>query len=159
VEQLPPEAEAGLYLAPPRNPQSMEGAYRWAEEHELAILPRLACTEELLLLDEGRGSELAVWRIRSPETDDTVDGIIPIQGTADFDPQQVQFYKLEIGAGDNPQRWITIGETHDTPVVNGELETLVASAFDPGVYTLRLVVITRDGNFVGDPHSVTFTIE
>lgn len=159
VEQLPPEAEAGLYLAPPRNPQSMEGAYRWAEEHELAILPRLACTEELLLLDEGRGSDLAVWRIRSPETDDTVDGIIPIQGTADFDPQQVQFYKLEIGAGDNPQRWITIGETHDTPVVNGELETLVASAFDPGVYTLRLVVITQDGNFVGDPHSVTFTIE
>jgi penicillin-binding protein 1C len=158
VEQLPPEAETAIFLAPPRNPESMEGAYRWANEHDLAIMPRMGCTEELLTAG-GRGSELAVWNIREPKSGDKVDGIIPITGTADFDPQQIQFYKLEIGEGQSPQQWVTIGETHTTPVVNGELETLVAAAFEPGVYSLRLVVVQMDGNYVGEPDVVTFEIE
>ena len=161
IEQLPPEAEAAIFLAPPRNPESIEGAHRWADEHNLAILPRVACTEELLTMmtDSGRGSDLAVWNIREPKSGDKVSGIIPVRGTADFDPQQIQFYKLEIGRGSSPQEWVTIGETHNTPVVNGELETLVAAAFEPGVYSLRLIVVQMDGNYVGEPDVVTFEIE
>lgn len=157
LEQLPPDAEGSLFLAPPRNEESLEGAYHWSADHGLAILPRLTCSEELMLAD--RGTDVAVWRIGTPQPDDTVDGIIPISGTADFDPQQVQFYKVEIGSGENPEQWTTIGETHDTPVRNGQLETLVADAFEPGVYTIRLVVVLWNGNYVGEPHTVTFNIE
>jgi hypothetical protein len=88
-----------------------------------------------------------------------VSDIIPISGTADFDPQQVQFYKVEIGQGESPESWVTLGETHDVPVVNGTLETLVAPAFEPGVYTLRLVVVLWNGNYVGEPDTITLTIE
>ena len=157
VTSLPPEAETGIFLEPPRNEESLEGAYRWAEEQGLAIMPRVTCAEELLA--RGRGSELAVWRIRSPRDGDDVDGVVPVLGTADFDPQRVQFYKVEIGAGEAPQEWTTIGETHGTPVVNGQLETLLADAFDPGTYSLRLVVVTLDGNHVGEPHRITVNIE
>ncbi|HSM57261.1 MAG TPA: transglycosylase domain-containing protein [Candidatus Sulfomarinibacteraceae bacterium] len=159
MEQLPDEAETAVFLAPPRNEESMRGAYRWAQEHGLAIMPRLACSEELLAVSGREEGEVAFFRIRSPEEGDTVGGIVPITGTADFDTELVQFYKIEIGAGENPQEWTTIGETHDTPVVNGELETLVAAAFDPGVYTLRLVVVLWDGNYAGEPDAVTFAIE
>ena len=157
VADLPPEAGTGVFLEPPRNEESMEGAYRWAEEHGLAIMPRVTCAEELLA--RGRGSELAVWRIRSPQDGDDVYGVVPVMGTVDFDPQEVQFYKVEIGAGEEPQEWITIGETHNTPVVNGQLETLLADAFEPGTYSLRLVVVTLDGNHVGEPHKITVNIE
>lgn len=158
LEDLPAEAQPGVYLAPPRNDESLEGAYEWAEERGLAILPRVTCSEELLAA-QGRGSDLARWNIRSPRSGDTVSGTLPIMGTADFDPQQVQFYKVEIGPGENPQDWVTIGETHNTPVVGDRLETLLAAAFEPGVYSLRLVVVQWDGNFVGDPDVVTVTIQ
>lgn len=157
MTDLPVEAETGVFLEPPRNEESVEGAYRWAEENGLAIMPRVTCAEELLV--RGRGSELAVWRIRSPQNGDEVDGVVPVVGTADFDPQQVQFYKVEIGAGEAPQTWTTIGETHRAPVVNGQLETLLADAFEPGTYSLRLVVVTLDGNHVGEPHQITVSIE
>lgn len=158
LDEAPPEAQPGLFLAPPRNEESLEGAYRWAAERGLAILPRITCSEELLAA-EGRGSDLAVWNIRSPQSGDTVSGTLPIVGTADFDPQVVQFYKVEIGAGENPQEWVTLGETHNTPVVGDRLETLLAAAFEPGVYSLRLVVVQWDGNYVGEPDVVTVTIE
>ncbi len=158
LDDAPPEAEARVYLAPPRNEESIEGAYEWADERGLAIMPRITCDEELLA-EQGRGSDLAVWNIRSPRSGDTVSGFTPIVGTADFDPQLVQFYKLEIGSGENPQDWVTIGETHETPVVGDELETFPAAALDPGVYTLRLVVVQWDGNYVGEPDVVTVTVE
>jgi penicillin-binding protein 1C len=155
IASLPADALPGVYLEPPRNEESRKGAYEWAAANGLAILPRIACSEELL--DSGRGSELAVWRIRSPRDGDTLSGIVPIVGTADFDPANVQFYKLEIGTPDG--QWLTLGDTHSTPVVNGQLETLHADAFPPGAYALRLIVVGSDSNYVGDPHTVTFTIQ
>jgi hypothetical protein len=157
LAELPAEAEMGVFLEPPRNAESVKAALEWAEEHGLAIMPRVACSEEMLAA--GRGSDLALWRIRSPKEGDTVTGIIPVLGTADFDPAQVQFYKVEIATPENPEQWITLGETHNTPVVNGQLETLHAGAFPPGTYSLRLVVVLWDGNYVGEPDVVTFNIE
>lgn len=155
LDALPADALPGVYLEAPRNEESLKGAYEWARSAGLAIMPRLACSEELL--DSGRGSELAIWRIRSPQNGDTVSGVVPIVGTADFDPENVLFYKLEIGTPDG--QWLTLGDTHATPVVNGQLETLHADAFPPGSYSLRLIVVARDSNYVGEPHVVTFTIE
>ncbi len=84
------------------------------------------CTEELLAQGLGEG-QTAVWRITSPADGDTVSGNIPIIGTASFDPAVVEFYKIELGipSGSDIQ-WLTLGETHNTPVVNGVLEVLQA---------------------------------
>lgn len=158
MAQLPANVVVGLYLAPPRNEESQKAAYQWAANHNLPILPRQTCTEELLA-QSGRGeNELAIWFISSPTPNQIVTRTVPIIGTADFDPVQIQFYKVEIGAGPEPQEWITLGEIHSTPVINGQLEGLAAPAFPAGIYTLRLVIILWDGNEAGPPHRVTFTI-
>jgi hypothetical protein len=159
VSLLPAGALPSLFLSPPRNPESLKPAHEWALEHNLPIMPAEACSDELLAV--ARDPNLpAVWRITSPKSGDSVSGVIPIMGTAEFDPQKVQFYKLELGMGDlqNPQ-WVTLGETSDTPVINGTLETLHADALPPGDYLLRLIVVRWDGNYVGEPHTVALTIQ
>ncbi len=84
---------------------------------------------------------------------------MPIVGTANFNPEEVQFYKLELGVpeGDNIN-WLTLGETHSTPVVNGTLEMLHAEGLPPGEYLLRLIVV-KDSNYVGEPHTIRFKVE
>ncbi len=157
-EQLPPDVAPLLFLTPPRNPESLEAAYEWAEDHDLPILPQQSCTEEILAATHTSNGS-SVWRITSPKAGDTVSGILPIVGTADFNTSQVSFFKVELGIGANPNEWITLGETHSEPVVNDVLEMLVASAFPPGDYALRLVVILKDGNYVGEPHVIPIIIE
>jgi len=157
VAELPPEAAEGVFLEPPGNQESVEGAYDWAEEYGLAILPRVACTEDLLAV--GRGDQNAFWRIRSPKDGDSVTGIVPVVGTADFVPEAAQFFKVEVGSGENPSEWLTLGETHPEPVVNGVLENFNADAFPPGTYTLQLLLIGWDGNHVGEPDMVRVEVE
>ncbi|MDJ0756648.1 MAG: transglycosylase domain-containing protein [Ardenticatenaceae bacterium] len=158
--ELPPDAAPQVFLEPPRNPESQKEAYKWAFDNGVALLPTASCTEEMLLVRDPNIA--AVWRISSPKAGDELDGVLPIVGTADFDPQVVQFYKLELGIpqnGDvNNVQWVTLGETSNIPVVNGQLETLYASGLTPGDYFLRLIVIKWDGNYVGEPYTVPFTI-
>lgn len=97
-------------------------------------------------------------RITSPSAGESVNGIVAIVGTAQFDPAQVQYYKLEIGLGRSPVEWITFGTTHSQPVSNGVLEQLHADALAPGDYIIRLVLVGRDGNFAGRPHQVPIRI-
>jgi len=158
IELLPPEAAPQVFLTPPRNPESLKPAHEWAQGNNIALLPTSVCTEELLALGAGAGTT-AVWRITSPKTGDTISGNVPIVGTASFDPAVVQFYKIELGipSGTDVQ-WLTLGETHSTPVVNGTLELLQAEALPPGTYYLRLIVV-QDSNYVGEPHQIQITIE
>jgi hypothetical protein len=155
---LPPDALPQVFLTPPRNPESLKAAHEWAQAHNIAILPTAACTQEILAVARDPNTP-AIWRITSPADGDVVDGIMPIVGTADFDPAEVQFYKLELGVpeGDNIN-WLTLGDTHNTPVVNGTLETLYAEGLPPGEYLLRLIVV-KDSNYVGEPHTIQFVIE
>ena len=55
-------------------------------------------------------------------------------------------------------QWLTLGETHSTPVVNGQLELLQAEGLAPGVYFLRLIVV-QDSNYVGEPHQIQIIVE
>jgi hypothetical protein len=98
-----------------------------------------------------------IWRIDSPGAGQQVSGLVPILGTASFDPAEVQYYKLEIGSGASPTTWTTFGTTHTESVVNGQLESLQANALQPGDYVIRLVVVRNDGNFP-QPYSVPITI-
>ncbi len=159
LELLPADAGPAVFLSPPRNSESLRPAHEWSADHDLPIFPAGSCTEELLAAARDPNIP-AVWRISSPKSGDNVSGILPILGTADFDPQKVQFYKVELGMGDleNPQ-WVTLGEVGQNPVVNGPLEFLHADALPPGDYLLRLIVVLWDGNYVGKPHTIGFTIE
>ncbi len=153
---LPPESQMQLFLSPPRNEESLKAAHEWAQANNLAILPLESCNEELLALarDPNRA---AVWHITEPKAGENVSGIIPIVGTADFDPEKVQFYKIELGIPSGADiQWLTLGETHTQPVVNGTLEMLHADALPPGDYYLRLIVV-QDSNYVGEPYTIPFT--
>lgn len=153
---MPPDALPQVFLEPPRNEESLKAAHEWAQEHNLAILPATLCDEELLAQVRDP-SVPAVWRITSPKPEEEISGVVPVVGTADFDPAVVQFYKVELGIPEGDSvNWVTLGETHDTPVVNGTLEMLHADALAPGDYFLRLIVV-KDSNYVGEPYMVAFT--
>ncbi|MCA9973888.1 MAG: hypothetical protein KC425_26935, partial [Anaerolineales bacterium] len=158
VATLPPDALPQLFLAPPRNPESLKAAHEWAQANGVALLPTAACSDELLALARDP-NRVAVYRIATPQAGDTVSGVLPIVGTADFEPGVVQFYKIELGIpqGGADVQWVTLGETHSAPVVNGTLEMLHADALAPGSYLLRLIVV-KDSNYVGEPHTIQITV-
>ena len=84
-------------------------------------------------------------QITSPEINAQVRGMVPIMGSAlvpDF-----QFYKVEFGVGPNPAQWAIIGDMHDQPVVNGQLEVWDTTRLPDGVYSLRLHAVKQDGNY------------
>ena len=89
--------------------------------------------------------------ITSPRGPVVVRGSVLISGTAvhgNFD-----FYKVEYAPGVNPadNQWILIGSTHASPVQNGLLETWHTQGIVPdGTYSLRLLVVKRDGQFDED---------
>jgi hypothetical protein len=97
-------------------------------------------------------------RITSPGLNQIVPGDTPIRGTASG--ASFQFYKVEVGPGSNPRdhEWTVIGRLHESPVTGGVLETFNASAYAPGTYTLRLVVVDQTGNYP-DPCRVTITVQ
>jgi membrane peptidoglycan carboxypeptidase len=66
LEFLPPDALPTLFLAPPRNPESLLEAHRWAADHGLSILPVEVCSDELLAAARNPDI-LAVWRITDPK--------------------------------------------------------------------------------------------
>jgi hypothetical protein len=97
-------------------------------------------------------------RIVSPGVNQVLSGHFQVRGTAnipDFD-----YYKVEVGLGSSPRddAWTVVGALHDSPVVNGILETLNAGDYTPGTYTLRLVVVNMTGNFP-EPCRVTVTVQ
>jgi membrane peptidoglycan carboxypeptidase len=83
-DSLPPNALPSLFLSPPRNTESLRSAHEWAAEHDLPIFPALSCTEDLVAASRDPDI-LAVWRISSPKMGETVNGLVPIIGTADFE--------------------------------------------------------------------------
>ncbi len=150
-----------LFIAAPSDPADAVRARNWAYAHNIPIVPGVACPPDLIgEVDQGGppgSSAEATYMIDSPKPDEGVYGVIPIIGTAHFDPKHVLFYKLEIGSGSIPDQWVTFGETHRESVVNGVLEYLHADALPPGPYVIRLVLVLPDGNFL-PPYMVPITI-
>ncbi|MCP4427870.1 MAG: hypothetical protein GY803_25585 [Chloroflexi bacterium] len=177
----PDEAEARLYLpVPPHYPDEVR-ARLWARGTGYRMAPPTVCpfaasssastasggTNSGSADGSAAGDSSAVsapapagasYRITSPTTGQQVSGLVQIMGTAQFDPAQVQYYKLEIGNGRSPTSWTTFGVTHTQPVVNGVLEQLHADALPAGEYVIRLILVGQDGNFIGSPHSSPITI-
>jgi hypothetical protein len=161
---------------PPYYPDELR-ARLWAGQHGYTMAPPIACpvavAARLTAADApaapgqpGGGADPAEgapppanadWRISAPAAGQAVSGLVSVVGTANFDPSQVQYYKLEIGSGRQPSQWITFGSTHHQPVVNGLLEELHAYALAPGDYVIRLVLVANDGNYPA-PYAVPITI-
>lgn len=97
-------------------------------------------------------------RITSPGANQVVQGNVPIRGTANL--SNFQYYKIEVGPGSNPKdhEWTVVGQLHQSPVAGGVLETFNSSAYPPGTYTLRLVVVDQTGNYP-QPCQVMVTVQ
>ncbi|MFO7919161.1 MAG: hypothetical protein R6V13_13920 [Anaerolineae bacterium] len=83
--------------------------------------------------------------IISPEMNAELRGVVSIVGSASV--PNFDFYKVEWGVGPNPDDWAVIGELHDQPVINEELEVWDTNGVPDGVYTLRLQAVKQDGNW------------
>jgi hypothetical protein len=97
-------------------------------------------------------------RITSPGVNQALTGSVAVRGVANT--EDLQYYKIEIGPGSNPRdhEWAVVGQLHYTPAEGGLLETLHTGAYPPGVYTIRLVVVDRTGNYP-EPCRVTVSIQ
>jgi hypothetical protein len=94
-------------------------------------------------------------RVTSPGVNQVVQGNVAVRGIANID--NFQYFKIEVGSGANPREWTVVGDLHHEPVTGGVLGTFNASAYAPGTYTLRLVVVDQTGNFP-EPCRVTVTV-
>jgi hypothetical protein len=151
-----------------------EFIYEWATENGWAAVDAAdACTPEMADAAmppgslPGPGEFLAGADVPMPNIADyrlnlrpgaVLSALTSITGTALFNPEQIQFFKVELGLGRYPGEWVTIGDIHRDPVVEGPLERLDAAALPAGDYVLRLVLVQRDGNVLEPPYSVPFVI-
>ncbi len=169
----PDQAGARLYLPiPPFYPDEVR-ARIWARGTGYRIAPPTVCSAISMpspassSSGSGAGGDTAPapppagnsYRITSPTPGQQVSGLVQVMGSAQFDPAQVQYYKLEIGNGRSPTQWTTFGTTHTQPVSNGVLEQLHADALPAGEYVIRLILVGQDGNYVGSPHTVPIIIK
>ncbi len=70
--------------------------------------------------------------------------VLRVTGTADAD--RLKEARIEIGAGDNPDRWTKVSRTISSPVVSGVLDDLATDAFRAGKqWTVRVIVVHRNG--------------
>ncbi len=165
----PSGASVRLYLpVPPYYPDEIV-ARRWAQQAGYSMAPSSVCSISRGGLSAGLGGaggapgegvQVAintVWRIESPTPGQPVSGAVPIVGTVQFDPAEIGYYKLEIGAGSSPTNWTTFGEIHTGQVSSSLLETLYTGALAPGNYVIRLIVVRQDGNFP-TPHAVPIVV-
>lgn len=84
-------------------------------------------------------------RISYPGVNQTVGGVVAIRGTAEADA--FQFYKVEFGFGRSGSEFHVIDDLKHTAVDNGVL-VLWNTGELSGPITLRLTVVTVDGNFL-----------
>lgn len=78
--------------------------------------------------------------IISPLINSYINGAREIKGNARGGP-----YRMEIGAGLDPQQWTQIGPEHTNEVISGTLEMLDTGGLAEGPYTLRLTVQRSEG--------------
>ncbi len=128
----------------PDDPDEAQRAQEWAAQAGIPAEPP-PCGSQITGWPAGA---VATAHIASPAAGSLIAGPVDIIGSAVFDPQEFQFYKVEFGYGSNPTDWITMGDVHYNPVVNGWLETWYADSLPSGPYALRVVLVKRDGNFL-----------
>ncbi|MCY3867222.1 MAG: transglycosylase domain-containing protein [Chloroflexi bacterium] len=129
-------------------------AERYARENGLAFLPTVDCWPGVYTM-QAIGSVGAALQIQQPAPGQMVSGVIPIIGTAQFNPSQAENYHFYIRGGQFTA-WTPLGNPHHNSVVQGQLETLHADALAPGNYVLRLALVR--GGSIAQATDVIFTV-
>jgi hypothetical protein len=140
----------------PTDPTERAAAIAWSAQNGLPVEPS-PCTAAMLASAGAANAITIQAQIASPASGSTVHGPIDISGSAVFSQRGAQFYKVEFRSGTGPHTWVTMGSVHPTPVVDGWLETWDADALPNGPYSLRVVVVKHDGNYITSP-SVTVNV-
>ena len=130
---------------PSTTPDDVVEAERYARENNLAFLPTIDCMAGIYS-QQSVGSVGANLQIQQPANGQTVNRIIPIIGTAQFDGRQAEYYHMYIRGGQFID-WTPLGQAQHRSVVNGQLEVLHADALQSGSYVLRLALM-RGGQMV-----------
>jgi hypothetical protein len=160
VEAIPsdPSARDQIFIGPPPDPQDAIKAEQWARTSGIAFLPSIACDGTLLSITGGSSPIVITALISSPTPNQVMPSTgFPIIGTAEFGQNQATYYKIEITGGQFGSQWLTIGSTHPNSVVNNQLEFV--QGLQPGNYTIQLIVVGLDGNYVQSPYQVPFTVQ
>lgn len=151
-----PGARYQLFIAPPPVPRDAVAAEQYAISHNLAFLPTIACSPELLTA-QNYGPGIVTAFISSPASGSSVSTVVPIIGTVQFTPDQADYYHLFIIGGQFAD-WTPLGQPHGESVVNGQLEVLHADALQRGAtYRLRLGLI-KNSSFIQNPFEIWFTV-
>jgi len=91
-------------------------------------------------------------RFSSPAPFSYVRGKVSLRGTASGDG--FAYYRVQAGAGLNPQSWLQIGPDNSTLVEDGLLAEWDTRGLD-GLYALRLIVVRADQTLENDTIQVT----
>ena len=90
---------------------------------------------------------------------ESVNSIIPVKGTAylyygEQSPVRFSSYSLSYATSENPDNWIPVVQSEETPIENGILGFWNTSGLEPGNYTLKLTLNMN----MGDPIEITKNI-
>ena len=110
----------------------------------LVLCIALGCTWPVVAAEPSL--QQAPAQITSPAENAVVRGTVPIVGNA-IDPS---FWKYEVYYGPEPNpadQWTLIGAIREQQVVDGLLETWDTALTPDGLYSLRLRVVNRTGNY------------
>jgi len=129
-------------------------AERYARERGLAFLPTIDCWADVYNFQPIAGVG-GILQIQQPANGQSISGVIPIIGTAQFDGSQADIYHFFITGGQFTD-WTPLGQPHNSPVVNGQLEELHADALQSGSYTLRLALVR--GSDMVQATDIVFTV-
>ena len=129
-------------------------AERYARENALAFLPTVDCWPGVYNM-QAIGNVGATLQIQQPAPGQSMRGVVPIIGTAHFNPGQAENYHFYIRGGQFAD-WTPLGNPHHNSVVQGQLEMLHADALRPGNYVLRLALV--QGGSIVQASDVVFTV-
>jgi membrane carboxypeptidase/penicillin-binding protein PbpC len=120
----------------------------WARQTEIPIVP----TSYDAINAAHAPVEMA--QITSPQMFASVKGRVAVQGSAGG--QGFSFYRLQIGQGLNPERWVQIGEDKGDPVTNSRLAIWDTDGLN-GLYALQLLVVRGEQQV--DTHTLQVRVD
>lgn len=142
VIQTTPGAREQWFIAPPIEPSDAANAEIYAQGANLAFLPTIECTPELLGFagTGGFGSRPVTAYISSPQPNEVVSLPMAIMGVVDFSPDQAAYFGIDIIGG----QWGSWTPIQDRVFnsVSGQLGTI--PALPSGSYQIRILIAAPD---------------
>ena len=159
VVNMVPGVQEQLFLAPPPVEEDAFYARRWAQSTGVAILPQFACNEQMLSAPAPGGAPGVAANIVSPAPGSTISIAqqLDIVGTASYEPGQALHYMVQIKGGQWPD-WVVVHDIHAMSVTNGVLESIPPGGLPPGDYSLRVIVVGSDANWLATSYEVPFRV-